>query len=255
MAVLAVIDSIPNELLSTILRSARPHAFHLARSITLSHVCTRWRAVVLGDAQMWDSISLDDSDHRIFPQQGKLCLRAFLDVVSIILARSRDAPLYLDLGNEPSDSTTLTRLVPLLLPNVHRIVDLCLEVCDPSDLMTILRGGLSFPELRKLSLNVMPGVANFGGEPAQVDMDMPVASVVALFGIIPSDIKRFFSPFSLSLKLVWVEVSASSLATDLSNALLSCPILTDIGIAALPGVPLLHAEHVPSTTSSHRKEL
>ncbi|KAF5393369.1 hypothetical protein D9757_000504 [Collybiopsis confluens] len=142
------IQLLPLELLSYIfLLSVEPSLFPntVASALTLSRVCSVWRATVATDPRLWSSTSI-----HIVPNQK------WRDLLILLSTRSGDRPLSLELIWHPtrgdkeyniSISNTLYRQLPLLSPRWHR-----LQLFVPLDIVALILDYAPLPNLEFLSL-------------------------------------------------------------------------------------------------------
>ncbi|KZV62438.1 hypothetical protein PENSPDRAFT_658113 [Peniophora sp. CONT] len=135
--------------------------------LTLTHVCTHWRITALSSPLLWSRISF-----------------AHPDLASVMLSRSRDAPLDIAYGDR------LARLPPLgvytALAQLSRIVRLRLNVTRALLAHLAARLPISAPSLRRLHIDLVDGVRAPGAAhalPGIADLQAPGLRVLLLDGV------------------------------------------------------------------------
>lgn len=140
------IESLPDEILGTIFRAAVPYPdlrtplspIPLGQ-IALSHVSQHWRAVVLDDPFLWNSI--------LFSTRR----RYNVELCQLFLERSQQAPL--DIQAKVSQALEEQSFTSLFLPHIHRWGNVIL-MCESSELVTCLSSWSAVPLLETLELRI-----------------------------------------------------------------------------------------------------
>ncbi|KAH9926156.1 uncharacterized protein B0H18DRAFT_352226 [Fomitopsis serialis] len=192
------INRLPSELLADIFwRISSPTV--IARLISLTHVCTHWRAVALDDARLWATVWIECD-----PESDTL-QTSCVPRMTEYLRRSRSHPLFVNIGHLPQSS--MLACIETLQAHLHRIQTFWLQTETVDQMLHCLtRLRTAAVRLEDLRLEV---------DPFESDDSDSEASSVSPFQSHACDLFGGHTPLLRSLYLS--EVSNLSIPTTLRN--------------------------------------
>ncbi|KAF7343331.1 F-box domain-containing protein [Mycena venus] len=247
--------SLPNELLEAI-AAAGQNASELQRTFksewTLSHLCRRFREVVVNTPALWTLVEAD------------LVYKGSVEILKLYLERSGEYQISAALRYIYSEIVTVEDRVKLIVPHLDRIWRLSIvlrapsdEWVDPSDLWSdwlVPFRNVAAPNLQHLELQVVNAFGDYLDSSEIFLLGAPKLTVVRLSGFfVPVPLPRWIGTAALTASLTHLEFWRNTCFRnkDDGNSVLvaivaQCPLLVHLSLdnTVLTSGPQVHVPYL-----------